>query len=75
MKTMQADRFSGPERLTIAEVAEPEPPAGQVRSELQYEVLALIRQIWRGSPDSSPESNCLIFPGRTCAARPSRGGC
>jgi NADPH:quinone reductase-like Zn-dependent oxidoreductase len=31
MKAMQADRFGGPEQLTIAEVAEPEPPAGQVR--------------------------------------------
>ena len=31
MRAMQAHRFGGPEQLTMAEVAEPEPPAGQVR--------------------------------------------
>jgi NADPH:quinone reductase-like Zn-dependent oxidoreductase len=31
MRAMQVHRFGGPEQLTIAEVAEPEPPAGQVR--------------------------------------------
>jgi NADPH:quinone reductase len=31
MRAMQVHRFGGPEQLTIAEVAEPEPAAGQVR--------------------------------------------